>query len=353
MIKVLVVEDSKVIQELIKNILSSDKSIELVGVVNNGKDAVDFVKRIIPDVITMDVQMPIMDGLEATKQIMANTPVPIIIVSSLFHPNDVLDTFKALKSGAVSVVEKPHSYGTKEFEENAREFLHKIKLMAEIKVIKRTWSLMDSHPATLGEQQNIITHIPKNVRVIALGASTGGPVVIEKILSGLPKTFNIPILLVQHITAGFTEGFIDWLNTTSSIPVVLAKESEKILGGRCYVAPDNKHLLVDKNENVIISGNPPENNLRPAVSVLFRSVEEVYGFKALGILLTGMGRDGAAELKVMKDSGSITITQSAESCVVYGMPGEAVKLNGSTYSLSPEGIIDYLCNLSMPKELIS
>ena len=231
MIKVLVVEDSKVIQELLKNILNSDKSIEIIGVVNNGKDAVEFVKRKTPDVITMDVQMPVMDGLEATRQIMANTPIPIIIVSSLFHPNDVKDTFKALKSGAISVAEKPHSYGTKEFEETAREFLHKVKLMAEIKVIKRSWGRGDYPPETYVKGQKSVAEIPNNVKVIAMGASTGGPVVIEKILSGLPATFNIPILLVQHITAGFTEGFIDWLNTTSGIPVVLAKEFEKIEGG--------------------------------------------------------------------------------------------------------------------------
>ncbi|MGE5680230.1 MAG: chemotaxis-specific protein-glutamate methyltransferase CheB [Bacillota bacterium] len=346
-IKVLIVEDSAVMQEMLSAILSSDLSLEVIGAVSNGLEAIEFVRKNKPDVITMDVNMPVMNGLVATRQIMETTPIPIIIVSETVNPRDVNDTFKTLEAGAVSIIHKPAPYGTEKNKTYSKELCQKVKLMSEIKLVRRipgNFNKANSNDPVLfnASMENLKHEIKKRLSVVAIGASTGGPVVLEKILSGLPKSFPLPVLVVQHITAGFTSGLVDWLNATSSIPVKIPSNGEEILGGMCYIAPDNYHLKLKSNGFVLLSEEPPVYNSKPSVSVLFKSVAEAYGAGAIGIILTGMGKDGADELRLMKDKGALTIAQNKETSIVFGMPGEAIKAGGAKFVLPPEDILSVL-----------
>ena len=342
-IRVLIVEDSIIFVTLLKAILSKDNQIEICGVVRNGATAVDFVKEIRPDVITMDINMPVMNGYDATRIIMHIAPVPIIILSANIDENDVNDTFKALEAGAVSVIEKPSDIENSDFPNYEKRLIQLVKLMSEVKVVTRI-----SH---LQKDKRIIPtyHYAEpslnNIDVVGIGASTGGPLVLEKILSGIPKNFLFPILIVQHITKGFTKGLVDWLNHTSSIPVKLAENNEPVRNGICYIAPDDMHIGINKGI-ITLYNDPPLYNMRPAVGFLFSKLAEHYGNKALGILLTGMGKDGSEELKTLRTTGALTIAQDEESCVIFGMPGEAVKLNGATYIMNPEKIIQFLGDMN-------
>ncbi len=336
MIKVLVVEDSSVVREFLVHILSSDHEIEVIGTANNGEEAIEFVRNKKPDVITMDINMPKMDGLEATRRIMETDPVPIVIVSGSFDTKEVSVAFRAMESGAVAVLSRPEGIGRAGHEESAKELVQTVKLMAEVKVIRR-WRRPKHDAGALR-----VTPLPlppqTDIRIVAIGASTGGPVAIQTILSRLPKDLPVPLLIVQHMSAGFTEGLVEWLVQSSGFQVQLACQGEYILPGHAYIAPEEYQMGIDSRNRISLSKDKPENGLRPSVSYLFRSVVNLFGDNAAGVLLAGMGKDGAEELRLMKEKGAITIVQDEESSAVYGMPGEAIKLNAANYVLPPEGI---------------
>ncbi|MBI1937038.1 MAG: chemotaxis-specific protein-glutamate methyltransferase CheB [Ignavibacteriales bacterium] len=343
MIRLLIVEDSKVVQELLVHIFSYDPEIHIVGVANNGEEALEMVKEGKPDAITMDIHMPKLDGLSATRKIMETNPTPIIIVSSSFLPDEVTGTFRAMEAGALAILPRPYGVAHPDFRKNADELISMVKLMSEVKVVRR-WSHYRKPVPDKIIAASLIPPIlevkrgKEKVQVIVIGASTGGPVVLQTILSNLGKDFSVPVLVVQHIAAGFLNGFVEWLSQTSGIPVNIAANRELILPGRVYIAPDEYHMGVNSSNQIVLSDDEPENNLRPSVSYLFRSAAKVFGHQAVGVLLSGMGKDGAFELKRMKELGAVTIAQDAESSVVHGMPGEAIKLEGATYILSPEKI---------------
>jgi two-component system chemotaxis response regulator CheB len=186
------------------------------------------------------------------------------------------------------------------------------------------------------------------IKMVAIGASTGGPPVLQTLLSSLPKQFSVPVLIVQHIAAGFLPGLVEWLSQVTYFPIRIPAHGDLLLPGHAYLAPDGFHLGVERGPRAVLSQAPPENNLRPAVSHLFRSVAETLGNQAVGVLLTGMGKDGAAELKMLRDKGAITIAQDKESSAVHGMPGEAIQLGAATHVLSPERIVEALVKL-VPK----
>jgi two-component system chemotaxis response regulator CheB len=343
-IKVLIVEDSPVAREFLTYILTSDPAIKVVGTANNGMEALEILGKNKPDVITMDIHMPIMDGFEATRRIMETFPVPIVIVSGSTGATEVSGTFRAIEAGALAVVRRPHGINHKEFEAGSRELIQTVKLMSEVKVVKRfsrPGIKRVAAPLPIAPQ---VTGTGK-ILAIAIGASTGGPPVLKDILSGLPQGFPVPVLIVQHIAHGFVEGFAEWLSGATHVPVSVASHGERAAPGHGYVAPDGFHLGLENGPNIVLSDHAPENHVRPSVSYLFRSVAQVFGPAAVGVLLTGMGRDGAEGLKVMKEKGAITIAQNEESSVVYGMPGEAIKLGAATYVLSPEGITAMLVDL--------
>jgi two-component system, chemotaxis family, protein-glutamate methylesterase/glutaminase len=349
MIRVLVVEDSPVACELLTHILNSDADIQVIGSADNGKDAVEFVTRNKPDLVTMDIHMPEMDGFEASRIIMETNPVPIIVVTGCPDLSELDTSFRAIEAGALTVIQKPQGIGHPDHEKNARNLIATVKLMSEIQVVRRWFRTAETRPQPRKELMYDFPPQPAAVKVVAIGASTGGPPVIEKILAKLPNDFSPPILIVQHMADGFIRGFAEWLGQTSSLPVHVPIHGSMIRPGHVYVAPDGAQMGMDATGRISCTCDDPENGLRPSVSYLFRSVAEVFGKNAVGVMLTGMGRDGAVELKLMKEKGAVTIAQNEESSAVYGMPGEAVKLDAARYVLSADKIAVVLTNIAMSK----
>lgn len=344
MIRVLVVEDSAVVREFLTYVLSMDRDLEIAGTATNGEEAIEAVKLLKPDVITMDIHMPKMDGFEATRRIMEVQPTPIVVVSGSSTVKEIAVTFHALEVGALALVPRPKGIGDVEFETTARELIRTVKLMSEVKVVRR-WNRSKKELPTPSAPTTRISRNTSEIQVVAIGSSTGGPLALQAILSVLSKNFPVPLLIVQHMATGFIQGFVEWLAESTSFQVSIATDFEQLLPGHAYVAPDGLHLAVRTGNCVMLGKGEFENGLRPSVAYLFRSVAETFGKNAVGVLLTGMGRDGARELKLMRDKGAITIAQDLESSVVYGMPGEAVKLDAATYVLPLDRIAPALNTL--------
>jgi two-component system chemotaxis response regulator CheB len=334
-IKVLVVDDSAVSRASLTHELETDPAFEVVGNAHSGAEAIAALEHSHPDVVTMDIHMPGMDGFETTRQIMETHPLPIVIVSASYHASDVAKAFRAMEAGAVAAIEKPPGINNPGHAAAVRKFISTVKAMSEVRVVKR-WKKKE--PSTKNPQPAIPLPSSGDIRLVALGASTGGPPAIQKVLAGLPKPFPVPILIVQHISAGFVEGLAEWLATSSAMPVRIARNGEIALPGTAYIAPDGSHMGVDRECRILCSQEPAEHGLRPAVSFLFRSVARSHGAQAAGVLLTGMGRDGAEELKAMRDKGAVTIAQDKESSIVHGMPGEAIRIGAAVHVGDPERI---------------
>jgi len=346
-IKVLVVEDSAVVRELLAYILGGDPGIQVIGAVASGEEAIDAARRRRPDLITMDVNLPGINGYEATRSIMETCPTPIIIISASYDPQDLAKTFRMVEAGALTFLPPPLGMGHPEFRARAGELVRTVKLMAEIKVVRR-WpkTRAPAKPAPKIE----VKKKPAGIEVVAMGASTGGPLVLKEILAALGPNFPAPVLMVQHMAPGFVGGLAQWLQDSTGFPVQVAGHQEQILPGHAYLAPDGFHMGVDAFGRIELSAGAPVNGMRPAIAPLFRSIMESYGSNALGILLTGMGSDGVAEMGLMKAKGAITITQDKESSAVYGIPGEAVKAGAAMYVLGPEQIAGLLKSLTNQKQ---
>ena len=339
-IRVLVVDDSKVAQMLLVHILESDPEICVVGAVGDGLAALDFVKAHAPDVILMDLHMPRMDGFEATRRIMETQPVPIIVCTATADPKEAATAFRVMEVGALACVEKPVGREQAGFDQVAANLRQTVKLMSEVKVVRR-WARMRPAPAPTPAARQVESRRPAtDIKLIGIGASTGGPQVLHEILAGLPNGFPVPILIVQHIARGFLPGLAEWLNQTTGFQIEIGAHGVRPLPGHMYLAPDDFHMGISAGGRIRLTREEPENSVRPAVSYLFRSLADVIGPAAVGVLLTGMGTDGATELKLMHDKGAITIAQDRESSVVNGMPGEAVRLGGATYVLPADRIAD-------------
>jgi two-component system chemotaxis response regulator CheB len=328
-ISVLVVDDSKVAQMLLVHILESDPEIRVVGAVSDGQAALDFVKEHAPN-------------FEATRRIMETQPVPIIVCTAPTDPRAVATTFRVMEAGAVACLGKPVGREHADFDEMAAHIRQTVKLMSEVKVVRR-WARGRFAPAPAPVARPLtVNRAPAAIAFIGIGASTGGPQVLQEILMGLPRGFPAPILIVQHIAHGFLPGLAEWLHQTTGLQIHIGAYGICPLPGHVYLAPDDFHMGISASGCILLTKEEAENGLRPAVSYLFRSLAEVCGPAAVGVLLTGMGKDGATELKLMKDKGAVTIAQDRESSVVHGMPGEAIKLGGATYVLPTDKIADGL-----------
>jgi len=344
-INVLVVDDSAVARMNLVHLLEFDPEIHVIKAVNDGQAALDFIQENQPDVILMDVNMPGLDGFETTSRIMETRPLPVIICSSLSNPQETATMFRVMEAGAVACVEKPLGRAHVDFEQMAAELRLTVKLMSEVKVVKR-WSRTGSPPVTAPVSPVAEIRQPlKPVTCIGIGASTGGPPVLRTILAGLPKDFPVPILIAQHIAQGFLPGLAEWLNQTTGLRIHIASPGITPLPGNVYFAPDDFHLGIGVSGQLVLTREEPAKYLRPTVAFLFRSLAKVCGPSAVGVLLTGMGKDGAAELKLMRDKGAITIAQDRESSIVHGMPGEAIALGGATHILPADNIANALLTL--------
>lgn len=333
MIRVLIVEDSPVQRQFLQFVLEESGEFEVVGTAGNGAEALRQTEALRPDIILMDCYMPGIGGLEATKMIMEQCPTPIVVASASLAFDEAQITFEAMSYGALAVVEKPASFATPGHEKMAEALLRTLRLMSEVKVVGRR-----ARPLAAQADAKLAVAGPGPVDVIAMCGSTGAPGVMADILGALDSVRLAPILIVQHLTEGFVGRFARWLDGKTALTVRLASEGVAAKRGHVYVAPDGLQAGISALGRIELTENPPEDGFRPSATHLFRSVATVYGPRGMGILLTGMGCDGAAGLLAIRRAGGRTAVQDPESCVVNGMPGTAVRLGAAMDVLPPRSI---------------
>lgn len=346
MIRVLVVDDSPLQRQLLVETLKQDSAIEVVGTAANGVEAVQLVASLRPDLVTMDIQMPEMDGYAATEEIMEHHPTPIVIVSGSKSRPDMDKTMNSLKAGALTIVHKPSSVQSSQFNVWVERFLETVKSMAEVRVIRRRRRPRPPVARELTQADRLNWETPP--KVVAIVSSTGGPQALHRLISVLPTTFPLPILVVQHISSGFLTGFVSWLRNSVPLPVKVATDQESIEPGTVYLAPEDQHMGVTSSGRIQFSTEPPVEGFRPSGTTLFRSVAAAYGRSALALILTGMGRDGVDGLQDIRKAHGRVIAQDESSSVVFGMPRAAIEAGLANEVLSLNRIAAVLCQLSPP-----
>lgn len=301
-IKVLVVDDSSLVRTLIVAMLEDVAGITVVGQATNGLEAVRIALRLKPDVVTMDIRMPQMDGLEATRRIMSMQPTPIVVLSSSVYASDYGVAFNAIEAGALTVIEKPKGLGTQDYETVRAQLITSIRTMAGVTVVGRHAGSLrrDGIGLRTAMLHEIFT---RPVGLIGIASSTGGPPVLMQIFSSLPKDFSIPIIVVQHILAPFAPAMVDWLNTRSALPVVLATDGERYAPGKILICPGDRHLAVSAGGVIRIENSGPIQGQRPSANRMFESMSCMAGASSVGVILTGMGDDGADGLSSLSKAG--------------------------------------------------
>ncbi|WP_017292971.1 chemotaxis-specific protein-glutamate methyltransferase CheB [Geminocystis herdmanii] len=344
-IKVLLVEDSPVATLLLQKIINTSPDVRIIGCAKTGIEGLELVQKLNPDVICTDLHMPKMNGLEFTKQVMANFPKPILVISASVQEEDTKHVFDVLNAGAVDIFPKPRTGQSGDYDLIREPLLTKIRILSGIKVFRR--KLPSSPPFT----PSSTTFSPSTfssaskVQMIAIGTSTGGPQVLAEILGKIPANFSVPIVCVQHISQGFLGGLVDWLNNNCQLKVKVAMTGEKPQAGYLYFPPEKHHLEFDRNGRFFCFSGLPVDGHCPSVTVTFNSCATVFGKNAIGILLTGMGRDGATGLLSMFQQGAYTIAQDEASSVVFGMPGEAVRLGAAKKVLPSSSIASQIMTM--------
>ncbi len=351
-IKVLVVDDSAIVRQTLASIFESDPELEVIDTAVDPYFAAKKIQTEVPDVITLDIEMPRMDGLTFLKKIMSQHPIPVVIISSLTEEG-TQTALKAIEYGAVEIITKPQ-LGTKTFFEESRiRLCDVVKAASKAKLNKKKFAQVTpievkpklSADAVIAKV-NSHSMIKTTEIVVAVGASTGGTEALSVFLQALPSDSH-GIVIVQHMPEMFTKSFANRLNEICRITVKEAENGDTVIRGRALIAPGNKHMLLRRSGAryyVEIIDGPLVNRHRPAVDVLFRSTAQYAGSNALGIIMTGMGDDGAKGLLEMKEAGARTIAQDESSCVVFGMPKEAIKLNAADHILHLEKIAQYVIN---------
>lgn len=336
-IRVLIVEDSAVVREFLQYLIGQDPRLEVAAAVSSAEEALGILDQAAPDVISMDIRLPGMNGFEATRRIMAQRPTPIVVISSSVESEDLKISMNALRAGALTIIEKPVGTAHADYEVLAERICTQLAIMSQVKVIRQR----PGRAARLAGDEQVRPARPALAspkaatgpfRAVGVVASTGGPNALVELLSGLQADFPLPILLVQHITTSFLEGFVAWLNGVCPQEVVIAKEGEVPAPGKVYLAPPDQHLKLEAGY-LRTDSSPPVCAQRPSGTVLFQSMAYSLGAQALGVLLTGMGEDGAEGLLELRQAGGHTIAEDESTAVVYGMPRAAVGLGAASESL--------------------
>lgn len=367
-IRVLLVEDSPVAIHILKRILASSPDIEVVGVAHNGIEALELIPQVKPSVICTDLHMPKMSGLELIRRIMVEYPRPILVISASVQEEDTHNVFQLLQAGALDIFPKPRTGLPSEYEQAKTELINRIKVLAGVSVFTQRFrqatpvtpaiapkspsSASLSSPKSAGSSLSVASPYPtaatsprldiRSPRIVAIGSSTGGPQALHTIFKQLPAHFPLPILCVQHISEGFLQGLVDWLGLETPMRIKIAQAGEVPQPGVVYFPPERRHMQVDSQGRISFLNSPPVAGHCPSVTVLFQAVAAYYRQSAIGILLTGMGRDGADGLLDIANVGGITIAQNEQSCIVFGMPREAIALGAVQHVLGLDEIVPTL-----------
>ena len=340
-VRVLVVEDSPTVRQLLVEMLESDPEIRVIGVAENGLEAVRQAVRLAPDVITMDVNMPGQDGLAATKEIMAEAPTPIIIVSSTVSQQAVALSLDATRAGALMVLPKPESPLAPHFDDQRRQLVAMTKAMARVKVVRRWGARTNNLRPLLGPRPDTPPAPTGRIRLVTIGCSTGGPAALHRILSGLPDDFPAPVTIVQHMARGFVGGLADWLDGGTTLRVKVVQDSEALVAGTAYLAADDRQFGIVSDRGPLrarLLDLPPIGGFRPSASYLFGSAARALGSAAVGLVLTGMGSDGVDGLRELHAAHAPVFAQDEASSVVFGMAREAMLARVVTEALPLEAL---------------
>ncbi len=335
-IRVLIVDDSQMVRDMLSDILGSDPAISIVGMAENGLQAIEQTQALKPDIVAMDINMPVMDGLEAIERIMSSTPVPILVITDLDHANIA---FAALSKGALDVYHKAF-YS----QDMATELIAKVKLLSRVKVIRhilpkarevrasaqpfnRRTSSVAPPPAVERRESK------RAFQVVAIASSTGGPRALAQIFSELREGFPVPIVVAQHMSDGFVGGLVEWLSSVTPVTVKFAEDGESLRENHIYFAPAGMHVQVNANGRLVLVAVPPEDLFHPSCNQLLTSAGEAFGAQSLGVILTGMGDDGVEGMRSIRKHGGYTVAQDEATSVVFGMPKVAID----------SGVVDRIC----------
>ena len=338
--KLLIVDDSAFMRKLISDFFIDHKSIEVIGIARNGKDAIEKVKVLQPDVLTMDVEMPVMNGLEALRRIMAETPVPVVMLSSTTK-SGAESTMQAMEYGAVDFIAKPSGTISLDLHKIKEQLVEKVENAAQVSIHKmKQQSSMTIHNKIAGniavkgitDKTNDFKWDKANKKMVLIGTSTGGPRALQEVITKLPNNMKAPVLIVQHMPAGFTKSLAQRLNQLSAIEVKEAEDGDLLQDGHAYIAPGGYHMRIQKRMSsyyiVLNDKEPPRAGHRPAIDILFEDNSQFNDFDKIAVIMTGMGSDGSLGLKQLKQSGNVVaIAESANTSIVYGMPKAAVETN--------------------------
>ncbi|HEU4322258.1 MAG TPA: chemotaxis-specific protein-glutamate methyltransferase CheB [Roseiflexaceae bacterium] len=385
-IKVVIVDDSALMRRVVTELLEQDSGIQVIGTASNGREAITLVEATRPDLVIMDVRMPVMDGLEATEHLMAYCPTPILVLTASLARYDIDITFKMLGAGALEVMEKPSGVDVRTLERAGHDLRRRVKVLARVRVVthirgrRKQFEGQTEPPARLPQpappqppappnngiyspppmplpgrrkvrQGPLIPPDPSNFPVIVIGASTGGPRVVFQILTALPHDLPAAVLVVQHIAAGFSGGMVEWLATASAMPIKLAEEGGVVHAGEVLVAPDQRDLLITRTGTTQFTTSPLLIQ-RPAIDVTMQAAAEVFGPRVIGVLLTGMGRDGAYGMLTIKRAGGYTIAQDEATCTIFGMPRAAIELDAAQEVLPQQQIAARLVELVYTRQQV-
>jgi two-component system chemotaxis response regulator CheB len=348
---VLVVDDSPLCRQLIIDALGKDPTLEVIGTASNGQEAIDKARELRPQVITMDVDMPGMDGLTATEKIMGEIPTPILVLTADPRNQAPELTHRALEVGALALQVKPALDAGPEAWNLARE----VKLLSSVRVIRHLRGVRKpptaSSSAALPVVPDAVGFAASAIGVVAIASSTGGPQVVHRLLSDLPADFPAPILIVQHINAAFAESLAGWLSASSKLRIKVAQDGDTLTPGTVLIAPPDKHLIVPQRGKVAVIAGEPRDGHVPSASMLLESAAKSYGRRTVGLILTGMGADGADGMLAIKNAGGRTVAQSQESCVVFGMPGAAIARNAVEHIAHGDELASVLLRLARGEKL--